>query len=322
MQTGLISQALVIGSVQAAVYWTNEGVCALRREPTGGYVDCSRQAGLLLDCPAEKRWVVNLSRKQLEASVTFWSQRQRLLNWLIAGMDGDLSDETRRLGLELAEESWNPEISAFARARLLGCPLPNDADTKGTIRLADGLPHCLKLFRDLVAAAQYIQPVSRQLKEWVYFDYAGDTSPDETYRALLDHGIVAESVTFLAQGNAAGLDKLVMQFSDIQALHDVCPRLPHLLTAWVGWLRKEYEANLSSAVSVPQKPASLSWMPNPLNPDKKRRPWSSFSPHAPPKSGVRLVAIFRVILLMQRLVAAFEAMRRRIAALYKPTQLG
>jgi hypothetical protein len=253
MQTGLISQALVIGSVNAAVYWTDEGLRALRMEPMGGYVDCSRQASLLLDCPAEKRWVVNINRAQLEASVALWSQRQRLLNWLIAGLDGDLSDETRRLGLELAEESWNAEISAFVRARLLGCPLPDEADIQGVFKLADGLPHCHQLYCDLFGAAQYIQPVSRQLQEWVYYDYIGDTPPDETYRTLLDHGIIAETVTLLAQGNAAGLDKLVMQFSDVHALREVCPRLPDMLTAWVGWLKKEYADSFKKTDSTPHK---------------------------------------------------------------------
>ena len=134
MQTGLISQALVIGSVEAAVYWTDEGLCALRQESSGGYVDCSRQASLLLDCPAEKRLVVDVSREQLEASITLWSRCQRLLIWLITGMDGTLSDDTRRLSLKLAENAWTEEIASFARARLLGCPLPSDADTAGAIR--------------------------------------------------------------------------------------------------------------------------------------------------------------------------------------------
>ena len=136
MQTGLISQALVIGSVEAAVYWADEGLRALRQDASGGFVDCSRQASLLLDCPAEKRLLVDVSRERLEALISFWSRRQRLLNWLITGMDGTLKDETRRLSLELAENAWTEEIAAFARARLLGCPLPSDADPAGAIRLA------------------------------------------------------------------------------------------------------------------------------------------------------------------------------------------
>ena len=258
MQTGLISQALVIGSVEAAVYWTDEGLRALRREPSGGFVDCSRQASLLLDCPAEKRLVVDVSREQLEDSITLWSRCQRLLNWLITGMDGTISDESRRLSLELAETAWIEEmldsvrarllgpsdIVAFARARLLGCPLPSDADTAGAIRLANGLPHCLGMFHDLMAAAEYIEPVSRKLKELVYFDYAGDVPPDETYRALLDQGIVAAAVTLLAQGYDPGLDKLVMQFSNNHELLAVCPRLPELLSAFVGWMRNKYAPDI------------------------------------------------------------------------------
>ena len=240
MQTGLISQALVIGSVEAAVYWTDEGLCALRQESSGGYVDCSRQASLLLDCPAEKRLVVDVSREQLEASITLWSRCQRLLIWLITGMDGTLSDETRRLSLGLAETAWTEEIATFARARLLGCPLPSDADPAGAIRLANGLPHCLGMFQDLMAAVEYIEPVSRKLKELVYFDYAGDVPPDETYRALLDQGIVAAAVTLLAQGDGPGLDKLVKQFSGNHELLVVCPRLVDLLTFFVGWITNKY----------------------------------------------------------------------------------
>jgi len=65
VETGLISNAFVIGAVSAAVYQTEEGLRALRLGKEGGYVDCSRQAGLLLDCPAEKRLVVGASLQEI-----------------------------------------------------------------------------------------------------------------------------------------------------------------------------------------------------------------------------------------------------------------
>ena len=256
MQTGLISQALVIGSVEAAVYWTDEGLCALRQESSGGFVDCSRQASLLLDCPAEKRLLVDISREQLEQSITLWSLRQRLLNWLITGMDGTLTDETRRLSLELAQTAWTEEIATFARARLLGCPLPSDADTAGAIRLANGLPHCLSMFQDLMAAVEYIEPVSLKLKELVYFDYAGDAPPDETYRTLLDRGLVADAVMHLARGDLFGLVTLLrLRYLLDDKLLSPYPRLPDLILAFGKWIARQYAQNFTD-----------------------KRPWSSFSP--------------------------------------------
>jgi len=70
MATGLISNAFVIGTVGAAVYRTEEGLRALSLDEHGGYVDCSRQAGLLLDCPAEKRQLIGVNLKALQQSLS------------------------------------------------------------------------------------------------------------------------------------------------------------------------------------------------------------------------------------------------------------
>ncbi|MEI6704906.1 MAG: hypothetical protein WCL71_15445, partial [Deltaproteobacteria bacterium] len=188
MYTDLIPQALIIGSVQAAVYWTEEGVKAIRLEKENEFVDCSRQASLLLDLQAENRLLTKISHEQLHEALAFWSRSHRVLNFLIGGMDTGLSDKTRRLGLELAEQETlaNPYMLAFARNRLLGCILPEDADIQGAERLSKSLKSCLSIFRDLSNVRQYIKPVTRVLKNLIFFEFPLLTSREEFYRDLVD----------------------------------------------------------------------------------------------------------------------------------------
>ena len=233
MHTDLIPQALVIGAAEAAVYWTVDGLRALQREGDS-YVDCSRQANLLLDCSAEKRLYANVSQEQLESYVSLWSRRQGLLHWLIAGMDSGLSKQTRRLGLELADKAAGTDSDAFvfARARLLSCPLEEAADLDGALVLANDLPEICGLYQKLAAARAFIEPVSRALRELVYFDFPSKAPGDEAYRALIDRGVIAEAVSLLADGEPSRMDGLVLNFGHDGGLKALCPRLPHLLTAF------------------------------------------------------------------------------------------
>ena len=96
------------------------------------------------------------------------------------------------------------------------------------------------MFQDLMAAAEYIEPVSHKLKELVYFDYAGDAPPDETYRALLDTGLVAYAIMHLARDDAFGLDILdILLFLD-DTLKSGFPQLLDLLQSFVGWIEQHY----------------------------------------------------------------------------------
>ena len=257
MHTGLISQALVIGRVQAAVYWTEDGVRALRRE-AGGYADCSGQAPMLLDLPAEKRLLTGISLAQLQDSLALWSDRQALLHGLIAGMDAVLSDETRRLGLELAEvqAALDPDAMGFARARLLGCPLPEGADLDGALNLAGDMERCGALYRELHQVHEWIEPVSRALREVVYFDFPGDAPADALYRALVDRGVVATMVLRVARGEAAGSEDWVVRFGGDAELLAACPRLPHLLAAISARIKREFGTAVRPQVPTQARPAA------------------------------------------------------------------
>ncbi len=243
METSLICDALVIGTVGAAVYRTPEGLCALRLNEEGGYVDCSRQAGLLLDCPAEKRLLIGASLQEIKQSLDLWSRRQRLLQQLIGGMDRTLREYTRQLGLELAEQGLDEaDATYYARARLLSCPPPAGADLDGALRLSANLPACQRLYNELAIVRDYIAPIGQALQELLYFDFSSETAADELYRALVDRGVVAEAVLLSVNSGAQNLGGLVFKFQRDTELQRACPRLAHLLAKFVSRVKAMYPA--------------------------------------------------------------------------------
>lgn len=204
MQTALISNALIIPGAEAVVYRCAEGLRALcldEQDGQDGYRDCSRQASLLLDSPAEKRLLPEALRlDQIKMHLTRWSHRQRLLNYLIGGMNRELSDDTRKMGFDLAEADFADQDAAdFSRARLLACPMPADADIQGALALAQEFPQCKALYIELETIKDTIAPVSSLLKNLVYREFDSDTAADELYRAMVESGVVAQAVKMVRQ---------------------------------------------------------------------------------------------------------------------------
>ena len=250
MDTGLISNALIIGAVSAAVYHTQDGLRALRIDEEGEFADYSRQAGLLLDCPAEKRLLASASLQEIKQCLGVWSRRQQLLQQLIGGMDRALREETRQLGLELAEQGLaDADAAHFARARLLACSPSVDADVDNAIRLSASFRHCRRLYEELAAAKDHIAPIAQALQELVYFDFPLAVAPDELYRTLVDRGVVAEAVALFVNPGTRTLSDLVFEFRSDAELEHSCPRWAHLLTKFVNRLQALY----SKAVKVPVK---------------------------------------------------------------------
>jgi len=167
-------------------------------------------------------------------------------------MDSALQEETRQLGLELAETGLeNADAAHFARARLLSCPPPANADLAGALNLSDNLPRCRQLFSELIAVQDCIAPISQVLQELVYFEFRSKAlASDELYRVFVDQGVVAEAVTLSLQANPSALSRLVLHFQDDRTLRSACPRLPHLLTAFVKRLKTLYPAEPKEIASI------------------------------------------------------------------------
>ncbi|VFM95212.1 MAG: hypothetical protein BECKG1743D_GA0114223_100418 [Candidatus Kentron sp. G] len=222
----MITQAIILGAVQAAIYREDDSWRAVRLGPSGkGIIDCTRSLALLMESRAEQRALTeplsNLA--ELETHLRGWSRKHRALTLLIAGMDDQLSFDTRRTCLEAAEELllWDTGAHGFARARLLGCPASEDADITGGYLLSEeiGARTAAGFYRELRAAEVQIPAVRRILDEILFFAPGSEFNPEAARRAIIDAGVVADAVLVLThKAGPVSLWQLVENYSEDPSL--------------------------------------------------------------------------------------------------------
>nr|VFJ93963.1 MAG: hypothetical protein BECKH772A_GA0070896_100649 [Candidatus Kentron sp. H]VFJ94723.1 MAG: hypothetical protein BECKH772B_GA0070898_100669 [Candidatus Kentron sp. H]VFK01337.1 MAG: hypothetical protein BECKH772C_GA0070978_100638 [Candidatus Kentron sp. H] len=221
----MITEVTILGAVEAAIYREDDRWRAIRLAPSGkGTIDCTHSLALLMSSRAEQRALPEPLRDidELETHLRGWSRRYRALDLLIAGMDSQLTDGTRRTCIRAAEELllWNPDTSHFVRARLLGCPPSEEADISGGLRLCQEISAYLVgsrmierpegdkvtaenatiegLYGALQKVESKIPVVRRILDEVLFFDFGGESNPEAARRAIIDAGVVADVASALA----------------------------------------------------------------------------------------------------------------------------
>jgi len=255
----MITEAIILGAIEAAIYRENDRWRAIRLAPSGkGTIDCTRSLALLMGSRAEQRALTEpLSNlKELETHLRDWSRRYRALNLLVAGMDSQLSDETRRTCIRAAEELlWDDDTNHFVRARLLGCPVPEEADIDGGIRLSHeianrsnshlfwspsaldsgihvgrtreglegssgtGIRTPIWFYRKLQKVQTEIPVARRILDEVLFFTSGSEFNPEAARRAIIDAGVVADAALVLARkAGTKSLWQIVEDYSENPSL--------------------------------------------------------------------------------------------------------
>lgn len=270
----MITEAILLGAVEAAVYRQDNRWRAIRLAPSGkGTIDCTRSLALLMDSRAEQRALAEPLRDihELEARLRVWSRRHRTLKLLIAGMDPLLTDGTRQICIRAAEESlWDNDISHFVRARLLGCPVPEEADIGGGLRLcreiggyaAEG-PADKRLTGERITVGRVtpeglygalrevegvIPVVRRILDEVLFFGPDTETNPEAARWVMIDAGVVAEAVLALARKSVTALDQLVEDYSKNPSLVAELGNPRPVLRQFESRIRKRFESRIRELI--------------------------------------------------------------------------
>jgi hypothetical protein len=231
MATAMIGSVLLIAGAEAAVYRHDNMLYAWTLDKQGELLACHERAQLFQDCPAEKRMLHDVrDLAQVREVLQGWVHCQRALLYLISGMDNHLRQSTRTLGLELAEEALSIAANAeFARHRLLGCPLADDADLAGALHLAQAFPRCYRLYQDLTEAHHAIGPVREVLAQLANGHATPAHNAQQILVALVEHGVAAAAALALAEGEHKAIEELLWQFSGNKHLLANCPQLLKLL---------------------------------------------------------------------------------------------
>ena len=244
----MITEAIVIGAVDAAVFLDDGLLHAVRLGSTGEeLIDCSRDVGWLLSTGAEKRRLPRPPRDiaELGAQLREWAQRHRALTMTSSGMDARLTEPTRTTCILAAEENLrSPFVAAFARARLLGCPPSEEADLDGALRLCfeANARRAATLYGDLSDAMPYIATVRQLLEKLLRYEFDEALDPENALRAMVDSGLVADAIEATIRRDGVSLSGLVFRGADESEVSRALPRTAHFLARFVAAVRREFDA--------------------------------------------------------------------------------
>ena len=242
----MITEAIVMGAIEAAVYRDGDKVLAARLSSDGEeLIDCTRDLSLLVGSMAEKRHLPQppRDREDLRGHLLKWSRRHRALNMLIAGMDSELTNETRLSCIQETEFLLNQKGTAnFARARILGCPPSDDADIKTAISLSleAKAEKTLALYYDLDKATKIVSKCHDILREVLFSKLDAEHDFQAALRNIIDIGIVAEAITAIVDRNSDKLTTIVIDHANDADLAKDIPRAAHVLTDFIARLKSEF----------------------------------------------------------------------------------
>ncbi|NUM73338.1 hypothetical protein HUU40_03150, partial [candidate division KSB1 bacterium] len=213
----MIEQVLISGKLGKALYRENEQYFLVGAEEASGPWECRPgDLALLEDCRpnfyafVEPQVDLGKIRKKLLAERT----AHRALSLVLGGMDKILSEETRALSIEAAEEALQEHIVfTFVRNRLLARALPREADAEGALALADGVKTAVatKLYREVVDRQAVIKPL---LDVWQEVAMRFLRDPIAIENLFIETGVFAEAVSAVAEKNLQKLNLLVVKFGN------------------------------------------------------------------------------------------------------------
>ena len=149
------------------------------------------------------------------------------LSFSISGFDPALSDETRALCIDVANDLMQDEaVRAFVRNRLCARLLLDKADLTGGIALAEaGEAAVARALYEEVETSQQAIPIVLAAWEAVAPDHFVSLEEQaEGERQLIERGVFADMVAALTAGNLSELDSIVMKYGSRRDFTQTVPR--------------------------------------------------------------------------------------------------
>jgi tetratricopeptide (TPR) repeat protein len=243
---GMIETAVISGQLGKAIYM-DEGKCFLVEDDAAKPVECSQgDVSLFFDSGAE---LTELAEQGLDFDLMKSSLRRerdahRALSLAISGFDEELSDRSRLLSIDAAEELvQDAATNKFVRNRLLAHPLPEGTDVTGAISKAESIAAgaISSIYKDLTASQEAIAQV---LQVWREVATTFFKLPDEIAQAedtLMEIGALAGMAVALTSADAKTLNSAILSLGLDPALKRV-PQGMLVLNAMRNLLQERWSA--------------------------------------------------------------------------------
>jgi tetratricopeptide (TPR) repeat protein len=254
----MIEQAFISGEIGKAIYRQDSRYYLIDLESKNRPKECRPgDLGLLFDTGAEFTVV---SGKEIEideitALLELNCKAQDALAVIICGLDSELSNETRSLCLEAAEELLQDDsIRTFVRNRVLARILPRVADPDGAIDISvkANLSIVNSLYREILQSEHAIETILGVWEEVAleFFPLEEDCAKAE--RVLIDLGFFADTVSVLNIGDIKKLNSVVVKYGFKEKSNDHLPQPIHLMNAIRVQLSTRFTSEQSQEPNAPE----------------------------------------------------------------------
>ena len=167
-----------------------------------------------------------ISIDRIKDALVIDTTNQRALSLCISGMDPVLSDRTRLLSIEAAEELIQEKpVYEFVKNRFLARILPESAEVESAITLADSASTSLisDLYRSMLESQESIRALQNVWKKFApkYFAELDEKSAAES--AFIENGLFADMVDAAVKENKSEMKLLTVTYGSNRELSNSLP---------------------------------------------------------------------------------------------------
>ena len=226
----MIEEAFILGQIGKAVYKENSRYFLIDAEDTERPVECRLgDIGLLFDTGSE---ITTLEGREIAfddiiASLEFDYTAHGAFSLVISGLDYELSDETRLLAIEAAEELLqDASIRTFVRNRILARLLPSAADIEGAMFLSSrgDVEAVRSIYKEVRQTQKAIHNLLEVWEEVALELYGLDEERARVEKTLVEIGLFADIVALLNSGEIQNLNNIIVHYGRTPQLHKRLPQ--------------------------------------------------------------------------------------------------
>ncbi|MCH8127218.1 tetratricopeptide repeat protein, partial [candidate division KSB1 bacterium] len=229
MDRRMIEQVYISGKIGRAIYLENERYFSLGVADEDQARECrSGDLSFLIDSSGEYKVMSgkNISIDSIKDALVVDTTNQRALSLCISGMDPVLSDNTRLLSIEAAEELIQEKpVYKFVKNRFLARILPESAEVESAISLADSAHTDLisELYENMLASQESIRVLQNVWQNFApqYFDELDEKSAAES--VFIENGLFADMVDAAVKENKSEMKLLTVTYGSNRELSNSLP---------------------------------------------------------------------------------------------------
>ncbi len=229
MDRRMIEQAYISGKIGRAIYLEDERYFSFEVAAIDQARECrSGDLSFLIDSSGEYKVMSgkNMSIDSIKSTLVVETTNQRALSLCISGMDPILSDHTRLLSIEAAEELIQEKrVYKFVKNRFLARILPESAEVESAISLADSAHTDLisELYESMLASQESIRVLQNVWQKFAsqYFDELDEKSAAEN--VFIENGLFADMVDAAVKENKSEMKALIFFYGSNRDLSKSLP---------------------------------------------------------------------------------------------------